>query len=135
MNRLNLAKRTQVIAHLIEGNSLASTSRLTGVAENTIAKLLDEVGAECSVYLHFNMVKLPCKRVQIDELWSFCRMKEKRVPLMLKGQLGYGDTWVWVAFCPDTKLVPCFLVGRRDAEHANRFLDDLAWRLPNPNIS
>ena len=58
-------------------------------------------------------------------------MKEKRVPLMLKGQLGYGDTWVWVPFCPDTKLVPCFLVGRRDAEHANRFLDDLAWRLPN----
>ena len=131
MNRLNLSKRTQVIHHLVEGNSLAATARLTGIAPNTVASLLDDVGAECNVYLHFNMVKLPCSRIQVDEIWSFCKMKEKRVPPSLKGMPGYGDTYTWTALCPDTKLMPCFLVGRRDTEHAIQFMDDLAWRLKN----
>ena len=131
MNRLNLAKRTEVIAHLIEGVSINATVRLTGVSPTTVLKLLNDVGAECSVYLHFNMIKLPCKRIQVDEMWGFCQMKEKRVPPALKGQVGYGDLYTWVAIDPDTKLVPCFLVGRRDTEHAYRFIDDLAWRLRN----
>ena len=131
MNRLNLSKRTQVIAHLFEGCSLASTARLTGVAPNTVTKLLDDVGAMCDFYLFHNMVKLPCKRIQVDEIWSFCLMKERRVPPSLKGRPGYGDTYTWVALDPDTKLVPCFLVGRRDTAHAIKFIDDLAWRLSN----
>ncbi len=108
-----------------------STARLTGVSPNTVAKLLENVGAECNVYLHFNMVKLPCTRIQVDEIWSFCRMKEKRVPSHLKGQLGFGDTYAWIALDPDSKIVPCFLVGRRGTESAKEFMDDLAWRLSN----
>ena len=131
MNRLSLEKRAQVIEHLIEGNSLAATSRLTDVSQNTVAKLLDDVGSMCDFYLFNNMVNLSCKRIQVDEIWSFCKMKEKRVPPHLKGLPGYGDTWVWVALDPDTKIVPCFLVGRRDAENANQFMEDLAWRLSN----
>lgn len=131
MNRLNLAKRTAIIAHLVEGNSINSTSRLVGASPNTVMKLLDDVGSMCDFYLWQNMINLPCKRIQVDEIWSFIKMKEKRVPKALKGQPGYGDTWVWVAFDPDTKLVPCFLVGRRDTEHAKMFMDDLAWRLSN----
>ena len=131
MNRLNLDNRRLIIHLLIEGMSIEATSRVTGASTNTIVKLLEDVGAECSTYMFLHMVKLPCVRIQADEIWAFIKMKEKRVPDGLKGLLGYGDTYTWVALCPDTKLVPCFLVGRRDAEHANQFMDDLAWRLPH----
>jgi IS1 family transposase len=129
MNRLNLAKRTNVIAHLVEGNSLAATARLTGVSPNTVMHLADDVGSMCAFYLWKHMVRLPSKRIEIDEIWSFVLMKEKRVPARLKGMPGYGDTWVWVAFDPDTKLVPCFHIGRRDTAHAKIFVNDLADRL------
>lgn len=62
-------------------------------------------------------------------MWSFCQMKEKRVPAEQKGELRYGDVYTWVAIDPDTKLVPCFLVGRRDSKYANEFINDLAWRM------
>jgi len=131
MNRLDLDKRTLAINLLVEGMSIAATSRITKASPTTITKLLEDVGAECSTYLFLNMVKLPCTRIQVDEIWSFCRMKERHVPPHLKGLPGYGDAYTWTAFCPDTKLVPCFLVGRRDTEHAVMFIDDLAWRLRN----
>ncbi|MCL1916297.1 MAG: IS1 family transposase [Desulfovibrionaceae bacterium] len=128
MNRLKIEKRADVIAHLVRGVSVRDTAALTKVSPTTVLKLLEEIGAECAVYLHYNMVKLPCTKIQADEMWSFVKMKEKNVPPYLKGQLGYGDTWSWLAFCPDSKLVPCFLVGRRDTENAIRFIDDLSWR-------
>lgn len=131
MNRLSMEKQVQVIHLLVEGNSLASTSRLTGVAPNTVARLLDDVGSMCDFYLFKHMVNLPCTRIEVDEIWSFVRMKEKRVPPELKGKPGYGDAYTWVAFDPDSKLVPCFLVGRRDTKHALKFMNDLAWRLSN----
>jgi IS1 family transposase len=111
--------------------SITDTADVAEVSPTTVLKLLTDVGAECSVYLHFNMVKLPCTIMQIDEMLGFCGMKEQRVPLALKGLVGYGDIYTWTAICADTKIVPCFLVGRRDSAHAHRFLDDLAWRLPN----
>lgn len=129
MNRLNLAKRTNIIAHLVEGCSINSTARLTGASPTTVTKLLDDVGSMCCFYLWKHMIKLPCKRIEVDEIWSFCKMKEKRVSPALKGMPGYGDAYTWVAFDPDSKLVPCFLIGRRDTKHAKEFLDDLAWRL------
>jgi len=129
MNRLNLTDRARILSCLVEGNSMRATTRMVGVSINTVTKLLVDVGTACSTYQHQTLKNLPCKRIQCDEIWSFCGMKEKNVPASRKGVLGYGDVYTWTAICADTKLVPSFMVGRRDAETANMFVQDLAWRM------
>jgi IS1 family transposase len=131
MNQLPLQRRAQVLGCLVEGMSIRATVRLTGVAKNTVVKLLADVGAACMVYQDSVMRDLPCKRVQVDEIWAFCYAKEKNVPKDRKGVFGYGDTWTWTAICADTKLVPCWMVGPRQASIARQFIDDLAARLSN----
>jgi len=130
MNRLNAVKRVQIVAALTEGNSLRSTARMCGVAFNTVLKFLPEIGQACEDYQRRALVNLPCKRVQCDEIWSFCYAKEKNVPRDLRGK-GYGDVWTWVAIDADTKLVPCWRMGDRDAWTAQNFMHDLASRLAN----
>jgi hypothetical protein len=93
MNRLTIEKRVQVISALVQGNSLRSVVRMTGVAMNTILKLLADVGKVCAEYQHNAMRNLPCKRIQCDEIWQFCYAKEKNVPADKRGQFGYGDVW------------------------------------------
>jgi IS1 family transposase len=129
MNRLSLAKRCTVVAALVEGNSVRSTCRLTGVAKGTVLRLLADVGRACSAYQDWKLRDLPCKRLQCDEIWSFCHAKEKNVPAEKKGEFGYGDVWTWTAICAETKLVPCWLVGLREAEDAKQFIVDLSRRL------
>jgi IS1 family transposase len=131
MNRLDDSRRAQVIRCLVEGNSINSTCRITGVAKNTILKLLVEVGAACTKFLDEKMVNLPCKRLQADETWSFCYCKQKQVTLEIAEERVAGDVWVWVAIDADTKLIPTWLVGRRDAGCATEFIQDLANRLAN----
>jgi len=129
MNRLNLQKRVQIIGCLVEGNSLRATARMTDTAINTVVKLLVDVVKACAEYQNHALQNLTCKRLQCDEIWSFCYAKEKNVPADKKGQFGYGDVWTWTAICADTKLVPSWLVGNRDAENAEIFINDLASRL------
>lgn len=131
MNKLSRAKRTQVISALVEGNSIRATVRMTGVAKNTITKLLAQLGQVCSEYQDEVMRDLKCRRIQCDEIWSFCYSKEKNVPEEYQGKAGYGDVWTWVAIDADTKLVPCYLVGERSFLDAYVFIDDLAGRLAN----
>jgi IS1 family transposase len=131
MNKLTTEKRRQVIAALVEGNGIRATVRMTGVSKNTIAKLLVELGAACSDYLNKALVNLTCKRIQCDEIWSFCYAKEKNLPQELRGKFGYGDVWTWVAIDADTKLIVSWLVGTRDAGTAYGFMQDLAKRLKN----
>jgi len=131
MNRLNTAKRAQIIAVLIEGNSVRSTARLTGVAFNTVLKLLPEIGRACAAYQDRVFRNLPCKRIQCDEIWSFCYAKQANVPEQFQGTFGVGDVWTWVTMCADTKLVPAWQVGPRDVQTANKFMQDLASRLAN----
>jgi len=102
---------------------------MTGVAKNTIAKLLHDAGSACADYQDRVMRDLPCTRVQCDEIWSFCYAKQKNVPVEHRGEFGYGDVWTWTALDADTKLVPCWLVGLRDAGYAHEFMSDLASRL------
>ena len=128
MNRLSLNARAAILGMLVEGNSMRATSRMADVSINTVTKLLVDVGAACAAYQHAKLRDLPCKRLQCDEIWSFCHSKEKNVPADERG-LGMGDVWTWTAICADTKLVPSFLVGRRDAFYAYRFMEDLASRL------
>lgn len=131
MNQQTTAKRSRIIAALVEGNSLRSTARMCDVAFNTVLKLLPEVGRVCEEYQRRAFRNLPCKRIQCDETWSFCYAKAKNVPADKHGEFGYGDVWTWVALCPDTKLVPSWLVGMRDAGCAFAFMHDLAGRLAN----
>jgi IS1 family transposase len=131
MNRLTKDRQAQVIRCIVEGNSLRSTVRMTGVAMNTILKLLAEIGDACAKYQDSALRNLTCKRVQCDEIWSFCYAKAKNVPAEKQGQFGYGDIWTWTAICADTKLIASWTVGTRGAGTAYEFMQDLASRLAN----
>jgi IS1 family transposase len=129
MNRLSSEKRATVIAALVEGNSIRATCRMTGVAKNTVTKLLLDLGAACSAYQDRVMRDLECQRLEIDEIWTFVYAKKKNVPTELKGERGIGDVWTFVALDADTKLVPSYLIGERNTPDAVAFVADLASRL------
>ena len=97
MNKLNKGKQTQIISALVEGNSLRATARMCDVPFNTVLKLLPQIGAACAEYQDKALRNLPCKRIQCDEIWSFCYAKDKNVPAAKRGELGFGDVWTWVA--------------------------------------
>lgn len=129
MNKLSRIKRAQVIAALVEGSSIRSTVRMTGVSMMTVLKLLREVGEVCRRYQDEQFRKLTCKRIQVDEIWSFCRAKARNVPEEHKNEFGWGDVWTWVAIDADTKLVPSWLIGNRSTVCATEFIADLKGRL------
>jgi IS1 family transposase len=128
MNKLDNTKRVQVVKCLVEGNSIRATVRMTGVAKNTVAKLLVDLGLECAKYQDEHLRNLPCRRIQCDEIWSFVGAKQKNVSEE-KMTNGWGDIWTWTAIDADTKLVPCWMVGQRGLETASEFIGDLAARL------
>jgi IS1 family transposase len=129
MNRLDLKARAQILGMMVEGVSIRAISRMTGASKNTIAKLLIDVGTACSKYQDENVRNLKCKRLQLDEIWSFVGMKQANVPLELKGAPGIGDTWTWTAIDADTKLIASYMVADRSAKAANLFIHDLAARV------
>lgn len=128
MNRLSPEKRAQVVRALVEGNSIRATVRMTGVAKNTVTKLLVDLGTACSVEMDRRMRDLPCETLQVDEIWAFVGAKQRNVSPE-KAAEGWGDVWTWVAIDADTKLVPSYRVGPRDLQEARRFLQDLAGRV------
>lgn len=129
MNKLSSEKRAQVISALVEGNSINSTCRMTGVAQMTVLKLIEDVGAACSDLQDRWFRGITTKRVQIDEIWSFVGMKAKNVPERLRNTFGFGDVWTWIATDADTKLVITWLVADRSQTSAALFTSDLASRL------
>jgi IS1 family transposase len=129
MNRLSTKQGAQIIAALVEGNSIRATSRMTGAAKGTVLKLLADLGKACAEYQDKAFHNLNCKHVQVDEVWSFCYAKGRNVPEKYAEQFGFGDVWTFTAICADTKLVPCWKIGRRTAEHAAEFINNLAGRL------
>lgn len=130
-NVLSNSDRAAVVAALVEGNSIRATSRMTGVARNTVTKLLLDLAAVCAAYSDEHLVNLPCKRLQVDEIWAFCYAKAKNVPVEKKGTFGYGDVWTFAAIDAETKLVPSWLVGMRDVGSATELMMDLQRRLAN----
>lgn len=129
MNRLSTHQRVQIVSALVEGCSVNSSSRLTGASKVTILKFLANIGTACRIHHDQTVKGLRCKRIQCDEVWAFCGMKDKNVPLERAGEEGIGSVWTWTALCPDTKLLVSLLVGRRDEETAREFILDLAGRL------
>ena len=130
VNRLSADQRRAVAHALVEGNSIRSTCRMTGVAKGTVARFLVALGRACDEYQDATLRDLPCKRIQADEIWTFVYSKQRNIPKRLTGASGIGDAWTWTAICQDTKLVPTWLVGLRDKRHAALFIDDLAERIP-----
>ena len=126
---LSSERRAAVISALVEGNSVRATVRMTGVAKNTIAKLALELGAACARYQDEALRELPCRRLEVDEIWGFCYSKQKNVPAEHRGEFEYGDVWTFIAIDAETKLCPSFLVGSRDGGSATHFCQDLASRM------
>jgi IS1 family transposase len=129
MNILATDKRAMILNCLVEGNSMRSTTRLTGTAKKTVERMLVSAGKACADFMDKTMRNLPCKVLQVDEVWSFTYSKQANVPESMKGKRGVGDTWAWIALDSKTKLIPCFHVGKRDATDAYQFINDLAARL------
>ena len=129
MNKLRTNKRKAVIAALVEGNSINSTVRMTGVAKTTILRLLSDLGCACSKYHNDHVHGLRPKAVQCDEIWSFCHCKQKNVKAAKAAPNGAGDAWTWTAIDPATKLVITYYVGLRGPNDALAFMDDLSGRV------
>lgn len=129
MNKLPIEKRIQILSLLVEGSSLRSIPRVADVSINTVTKLLVDAGTACAAF-HDGMVKnVAAKRVQCDEIWSFCYSKAKNTPEHKRGEA--GDLWTWTGLDADSKLIISWTVGGRDGQYAMIFMDDLRSRLAN----
>ncbi len=131
MNKLSREARAQILGMMVEGVSIRAISRLTGASKNTIAKLLEDAGQAFSDYQDRTLRALTCKRVQVDEIWCFVYAKQKNVATAKAAPEGAGDIWTWTAIDADTKLIPSWYVGARDAYAAQAFIGDLASRVSN----
>jgi len=131
MNRLSLQDRARILTCLVEGNSIRATCRMTGAAKGTVIKLLADTGAACKAFHDAHVRNVNSKRIQCDEIWSFCYAKEKNVPEDMKGIIGVGDVWTWTGLDADSKLMVSYSVGKREVPDALRFMDDLRSRLTN----
>jgi IS1 family transposase len=130
MNRLTPAKQKAVVASLVEGNSIRATVRMTGVAKNTVSKLLVELGAACAKYQDEMLRNLPSKRLQCDEIWSFCYAKRNNVTEeILEKNPDAGDVWTWTCLDPDSKLMVTWRVGGRSSTDSMEFIQDVASRV------
>lgn len=130
MNRLPLARQAQIIAGLVEGNSIRSMERMTNTHRDTIMRLMVRVGDGCAKLMDSEMQGLECRRLQCDEIWAYVAKKQRQVT-PTDDRARVGDMWTFVALDADTKLVPCYLVGKRNSVTAREFMNDLSSRLAN----
>ena len=124
-NNLETEKKVMAVSMLAEGNSIRSIERITGIHRDTIMRLGIRIGEGCRQIMDSKMRGLNCKQIECDEIWGFVGAKRKNAD-----RVGaYGDVWTFIALDADTKLIPSFVVGKRDAYHARAFMDDLAGRM------
>jgi IS1 family transposase len=131
MNKLDRKTRAQILHLLCEGQSIRAVTRLTGASKNTVAKLLVAAGHACAAYQDQNIRNLTCKRVQMDEIWSFVYAKAANVKGAKAAPETAGDVWTWTAICADTKLIVSWLLADRGMDSALTFTGDLRGRLAN----
>lgn len=129
MNKLDTKTRAQILTLLVEGTSMRSITRITGVSINTVSKLLVEAGQLCAAYHSRTVQNVKAQRVQCDEIWSFCYAKQKNVKTAKAAPEVAGDVWTWTAIDADSKLIVSYLVGERHAYAASEFMHDVAYRL------
>jgi IS1 family transposase len=129
MNKLPIAKRTQILSMLCEGSSMRAITRVTGVSLNTVTKLLIDAGKACASYHDEHVRGVKATRIQCDEVWAFCYSKQKNVATAKAAPEGAGDVWTWTALEATGKLLVSYMVGGRDSEYAMALMDDLRGRL------
>ncbi len=130
MNTLSSDRRVQAINCLVEGNSIRSTERMTGIHRDTIMRLMVAAGAKCESLMNDSMRNLPCNQIQVDEIWTYVQKKQRHMTEH-DDPRRVGDQWTFVALDPETKVVPAYLIGKRDLPTAIMFMKDLAERLHN----
>ncbi len=130
-NKLPVAKRVQILSMLCEGSSMRSISRIVDVSINTVSGLLVEAGKACAKHHDETVRNVRSKRIQADEIWSFCYAKQKNVATAKAAPEEAGDVWTWTALDADTKLIVSYLIGGRDAGYAHEFMQDVGNRLAN----
>jgi IS1 family transposase len=124
-NELKTEQKAQAVSLLCEGNSIRSIERITGIHRDTVMRLGVRVGTACAKIQDEKMRGLNCAQIEVDEIWGFIGAKRNNA-----ARAGvYGDVWTFIALDADTKLIPSFIVGKRDAYHAKAFISDLAGRL------
>jgi IS1 family transposase len=128
MNTLSTDERIRVVSALVEGNSIRATSRMTGIARNTVTKLLVDLGQACMKFHDEHVRNVRVRRLQCDEIWAYVGAKARNVSAGKK-EIGWGDVWTWVGIDADTKLVVSYLVGGRGADWAMDFMQDCASRI------
>src|ERR1035441_6370901 len=126
-NNLPFEKKVAVVSMLAEGSSIRAIERISSVNQNTIMSLGLRVGTACKKIMDEKMRDLSCKQIQVDEIWGFIGAKQKNA----KRAGAYGDVWTFIALDADTKLIPSFIIGKRDGYHAKAFMSDLAGRVKN----
>ena len=129
MNAMPVEKKVQILQLLVEGNSMRSIERIVGCSINTVTKLLEDAGTACAMYHDANVKGLKTKRIECDEIWSFCYAKAKNVATATAAPVGAGDVWTWTAIDSDSKLIISYLLGGRDADYATAFMQDVKDRL------
>jgi len=127
---LPLSRRIQIISCLVEGNSIRSTERMIGTHRDTICRLLVEVGDGCAHLMDKQMRDLPCRRIEVDEIWAYFGKNQRHMTL-LDDPRHVGDQYTFVALDPESKLIPAYRVGKRDLPTASAFVADLSERLAN----
>jgi hypothetical protein len=130
MNKLSVEKQEMAIAALVEGSSIRSVERMTGIHRDTIMRLMVRVGQNCENLLDTYMRHLPCRYIQLDEIWCFVGKKQRHIKETDDPE-NVGDQWVFVAIDSESKLIPSFKVGKRTLETASAFVNDLSSRLQN----
>lgn len=130
MNTLSPEKQTLVLSLLVEGNSIRSIERLTGVTKRAIIRLLVIAGERAREIQDSMMINLKSNFIQVDEIWTYVQKKQKRASEGEQEAFGYGDQYVFVAMDSETKLVPSFIVGKRSYENAISIMKDLQYRIP-----
>lgn len=129
MNQLSLEKRAQIVTLLAEGNSIRACSRITDTAFNTVLKMVKTIGIACEKFHNEKVINIKSDNVQCDEIWSFVHAKDKNVPKRMKYQVGFGDTYTWIAMKAKSKLVISWLSGKRDSKYATKFIRMLSRKL------
>lgn len=129
-NVLKLEKQVAVISGLVEGMSVRSIERVTGVHRDTILRLMVRVSKACAAYSDVTLRDLPCQRIEMDEIWAYVGKKQKNITIDDDREL-VGDQYTFVALDPDTKLIPSWLVGKRTSMTTWNFMYDLRDRMKN----
>lgn len=132
-NVLPREKQIEVLHHLVEGNTLRSTARLTGVHRTTIQRLLIRFGEACRRLMDRKFHGLTLDHLEVDEIWTFVEKKQGRLTAEEKAtRHDIGEIYLWTALDQETKLIPAFVLGKRSGDNARRFMNDLASRLRRP---